>query len=149
MATRAGSLLRAFFLAVVLFAPLSAAGPVRADENQSGGDQAPPSVDEVAGQVVGINTLAPRPLVQVANLDGTVNLYFLSVDLIVMAGVRYGDHISALGRKISELEFEVDEVRVDFRGTASQDATTAANDPIVADWRLLPADGEGVARVGR
>jgi hypothetical protein len=149
MATRAGSLLRVLLLAAVFLAPLSAAGPVRADENQAGGDQTPPSVDEVAGQVVGINTLAPRPLVQVANLDGTVNLYFLSVDLIVMAGVRYGDHISALGRKISEIEFEVDEVRVDFRGTARHDATTATTGQIVADWRPLPDGAEGGSRVGR
>ena len=101
--------LRALVLAAaLLLLPLVAASALADDDASSSPGTSAPSADEVAGQVVGINTLAPRPLVQVANLDGTVNLYFISVDQIVMAGVRYGDHISALGRKINELEFEVD-----------------------------------------
>ena len=74
---------------------------------------------EIEGQVIGMNTLAPRPLVQVANLDGTVIVYFTSVEAIVTAGIRYGDYISVIGRKLSEVEFEADTARVDFRGPVS------------------------------
>jgi hypothetical protein len=72
--------------------------------------------DELEGRVVGINTLAPRPLVQLADLDGTVSVYFASVDAIVSAGIRQGDSLWVMGRRLSESEFEADTARVEVRG---------------------------------
>jgi hypothetical protein len=122
MMMRPGFHLQLLFLALLValaLTPLGTPSPARAapagQEGASPSSSGAPGDAELEGQVIGINTLAPRPLVQLANLDGTVSVYFASVDAIVTAGIRYGDYLSVIGRKLNEFEFEADIARVDFR----------------------------------
>lgn len=68
---------------------------------------------ELDGQVVDINTLRNPPEMRVATVDGIVRVRLLTTDLIQKNGVRTGDHVTLVGEKISEVEFDCQELRVD------------------------------------
>jgi hypothetical protein len=116
MATDRHSFFRGLlFAAVVLIAGVSgsvflAQGGARA---QSADDT------ETEGQVVAINSLAPRAMVRIGNVDGTVTLYFKDATALASSTVRFGDYISIVGRKLNELEYEVETLRVDARAATN------------------------------
>ena len=68
---------------------------------------------QVSGQVLEINSLADPPRMVVANMDGKIDVRMLTKDLIAKNGVRLGDHVTLIGEKISEVEFEAQEMSVD------------------------------------
>jgi hypothetical protein len=70
---------------------------------------------QTTGQVMEINTLADPPELWIANGDGLVHVRLLTTDLIAKNGVRLGDHITVIGEKVSEVEFECQELNVDAR----------------------------------
>ena len=49
----------------------------------------------------------------IANTDGKVKVKMLTTDLIAKNSVRLGDHVTLIGEKISEVEFEAQEMSVD------------------------------------
>ena len=49
----------------------------------------------------------------IANMDGKVKVRMLTTDLINKHSVRMGDHVTLIGEKISEVEFECQEMSVD------------------------------------
>ena len=49
----------------------------------------------------------------IANADGVVKVRMLTTDLIAKNGVRLGDHVTVIGEKISEVEFDCQEMSVD------------------------------------
>ena len=65
------------------------------------------------GQVMDINTLADPPKMTIANMDGVMEVRLLTKDLIAKNGVRLGDHVTLYGEKISEVEFDCQELSVD------------------------------------
>jgi hypothetical protein len=67
----------------------------------------------MTGQVLEINSLASPPRMKIANVDGVVTVTMLTTDLIVKNSVRLGDHVTLVGEKISEVEFECQEMSVD------------------------------------
>lgn len=68
---------------------------------------------QISGQVLEINSLLETPEMVVANVDGKVKVRMLTTDLIAKNGVRLGDHVTLIGEKISEVEFEAQEMSVD------------------------------------
>lgn len=68
---------------------------------------------QMSGQVLEINSLLETPEMVVANVDGKVKVRMLTTDLIAKNGVRLGDHVTLIGEKISEVEFEAQEMSVD------------------------------------
>ena len=68
---------------------------------------------QISGQVLEINSLLETPEMVVANVDGKVRVRMLTTDLIAKNGVRLGDHVTLIGEKISEVEFECQEMSVD------------------------------------
>ena len=61
---------------------------------------------QVTGQVLEINSLLDPPEMVIANTDGKVKVKMLTTDLIAKNSVRLGDHVTLIGEKISEVEFE-------------------------------------------
>jgi hypothetical protein len=58
----------------------------------------------------------------IANMDGIVHVKMLTTDLIAKNAVRLGDHVTLIGEKISEVEFEAQEMSVDSHlGDAEDD----------------------------
>ncbi|MFN8635456.1 MAG: hypothetical protein U0893_16545 [Chloroflexota bacterium] len=70
---------------------------------------------QTSGQVLEINTLADPPLMWIANRDGVVKVRMLTTDLIAKNGVRLGDHVTVIGEKISEVEFDCQDMTIDAR----------------------------------
>lgn len=68
---------------------------------------------QVTGQVLEINSLSDPPEMVVANVDGKITVRMLTKDLIPKNGVRLGDHVTLIGEKVSEVEFECQEMSVD------------------------------------
>jgi hypothetical protein len=68
---------------------------------------------EVTGQVLEINSLLDPPEMVIANVDGKMKVRMLTTDLIAKNSVRLGDHVTLIGEKISEVEFECQEMSVD------------------------------------
>jgi hypothetical protein len=68
---------------------------------------------QVTGQVLEINSLSDPPEMVVANMDGKIKVRMLTKDLIPKHSVRLGDHVTLIGEKISEVEFECQEMSVD------------------------------------
>ena len=68
---------------------------------------------QITGQVLEINSLLEPPEMVVANVDGKVKVRMLTTDLIAKNSVRLGDHVTLIGEKISEVEFECQEMSVD------------------------------------
>ena len=68
---------------------------------------------QVTGQVLEINSLLDPPEMVIANTDGKVKVRMLTTDLIAKNSVRLGDHVTLIGEKISEVEFECQEMSVD------------------------------------
>jgi hypothetical protein len=77
---------------------------------------------QTSGQVMDINTLKDPPEMWIANMDGIVHVKMLTTDLIAKNAVRLGDHVTLIGEKISEVEFEAQEMSVDSHlGDAEDD----------------------------
>jgi hypothetical protein len=68
---------------------------------------------QTTGQVLEINTLKDPPEMWIANADGVVHVRMLTTDLIAKNAVRLGDHVTIIGEKISEVEFDCQEMSVD------------------------------------
>jgi hypothetical protein len=68
---------------------------------------------QVTGQVLEINSLLTPPEMTIANMDGKIKVRMLTTDLIAKNSVRLGDHVTLIGEKISEVEFECQEMSVD------------------------------------
>ena len=68
---------------------------------------------QVTGQVLEINSLSDPPTMMVATVDGKMAVRLLTKDLIPKNAVRLGDHVTLIGEKISEVEFECQEMSVD------------------------------------
>jgi hypothetical protein len=68
---------------------------------------------QVSGQVLEINSLKDPPEMSIANMDGVMKVRMLTTDLIAKNSVRLGDHVTLIGEKISEVEFECQEMSVD------------------------------------
>lgn len=68
---------------------------------------------QVTGQVLEINSLKDPPEMVVANMDGEIQVRLLTKDLIQKNAVRLGDHVTLFGEKISEVEFDCQELSVD------------------------------------
>jgi hypothetical protein len=68
---------------------------------------------QTTGQVLEINTLKDPPEMWIANADGVVHVRMLTTDLIAKNAVRLGDHVTVIGEKISEVEFDCQEMSVD------------------------------------
>jgi hypothetical protein len=68
---------------------------------------------QLTGQVLEINTLKDPPELKVANVDGIVVVHLLTTDLVEKNALRTGDHVTLVGEKISEVEFDAQEMRVD------------------------------------
>ena len=76
---------------------------------------------QTTGQVLEINTLKDPPEMMLANTDGVVKVRMLTKDLIEKNGVRLGDHVTLVGEKISEVEFDCQEMSVDSHLGESDD----------------------------
>ncbi|MCC6175351.1 MAG: hypothetical protein IT305_08635 [Chloroflexi bacterium] len=84
---------------------------------------------ETQGQVLDINTLKNPPELKIANTDGVMTVHLLTTDLVEKNGVRLGDHITVIGEKISEIEFDAQELSVDAHlGDAISSSTSNEND---------------------
>ncbi len=68
---------------------------------------------QTSGQVLEINTLKNPPEMWIANTDGVVNVRMLTTDLIEKNSVRLGDHVTVIGEKVSEVQFDCQELTVD------------------------------------
>ena len=68
---------------------------------------------QTSGQVLEINTLKDPPEMLIANTDGIVKVHMLTTDLISRNAVRLGDHVTVIGEKISEVEFDCQDMSVD------------------------------------
>lgn len=68
---------------------------------------------QITGQVLEINSLLDPPVIVIANVDGKVTVRMLMTDLLARNSVRLGDHVTLIGEKISEVEFECQEMSVD------------------------------------
>lgn len=87
----------------------------RGDKDEKASEQFRSERDsrQVTGQVLEINSLADPPEMVVANMDGKIKVRMLTKDLIPKNAVRLGDHVTLIGEKISEVEFEAQELSVD------------------------------------
>ena len=97
----------------VVLADDDKSNPGRKEEEESEQFRSQRDDRQVAGQVLEINTLSDPPEMQVANVDGVIKVNMLTKDLIVRNGVRLGDHVTLIGEKVSEVEFDCQEMRVD------------------------------------
>ena len=68
---------------------------------------------QTTGQVLEINTLKDPPEMWIANMDGIVHVKMLTTDLIEKNAVRLGDHVTVIGEKLSEVEFDAQEMSID------------------------------------
>ncbi|MGE3270701.1 MAG: hypothetical protein AB7P40_18250 [Chloroflexota bacterium] len=68
---------------------------------------------QTTGQVLEINTLKDPPEMIIANADGKVLVRCLKTDIIAQNSVRLGDYVTVTGEKISEIEFEAQDMSVD------------------------------------
>ena len=68
---------------------------------------------QITGQVLEINSLLDPPEMVIANVDGKVTARMLTTDLLARNSVRLGDHVMLIGEKISEVEFDCQEMSVD------------------------------------
>src|SRR3954447_15413853 len=68
---------------------------------------------QTSGQVLDINTLKDPPEMWIANTDGVVHVRMLTTDLIEKNAVRLGDYVTVIGDKVSEVEFDCQEMSVD------------------------------------
>src|SRR4051794_25054601 len=68
---------------------------------------------QTTGQVLDINTLKDPPEMWIANTDGVVHVRMLTTDLIAKNAVRLGDYVTVIGEKVSEVEFDCQEMSVD------------------------------------
>jgi hypothetical protein len=68
---------------------------------------------QTSGQVLEINTLKTPPEMWIANTDGVVHVRLLTTDLIEKNSVRLGDHVTVIGEKVSEVQFDCQEMSVD------------------------------------
>jgi hypothetical protein len=87
--------------------------PGRKEEQQSEQFRSQRDDRQVTGQVLEINSLLDPPEMVIANTDGKVKVRMLTTDLIAKNSVRLGDHVTLVGEKISEVEFECQEMAVD------------------------------------
>ena len=87
--------------------------PGRKEEERSEQFRSQRDDRQISGQVLEINSLLETPEMVVANVDGKVRVRMLTTDLIAKNGVRLGDHVTLIGEKISEVEFECQEMSVD------------------------------------
>ena len=87
--------------------------PGRKEEERSEQFRSQRDDRQITGQVLEINSLLETPEMTVANVDGKVRVRMLTTDLIAKNGVRLGDHVTLIGEKISEVEFECQEMSVD------------------------------------
>ena len=85
----------------------------RREEQQSEQLRSQRDDHQVTGQVLEINSLSDPPEMVVANMDGKIKVRMLTKDLIPKYAVRLGDHVTLIGEKISEIEFECQEMSVD------------------------------------
>ena len=111
-------------LAATLAVPTIAYGaPVlKEDDDKKKGKQEDAKTDkqrserddrQTMGQVLEIDTLKNPPEMILANADGLVKVRCLKTDIIALNGVRLGDHVTVTGEKISEVEFEAQDMSVD------------------------------------
>lgn len=89
--------------------------PGRREEQRSEQFRSQRDDRQVTGQVLEINSLLDPPEMVIANTDGKVKVRMLTTDLIPKNSVRLGDHVTLIGEKISEVEFEAQEMSVDGR----------------------------------
>ena len=68
---------------------------------------------QLTGQVLEINTLKDPPELKVADVDGIVLVHLLTTDLVDKNALRTGDHVTLVGEKVSEVEFDAQDMRVD------------------------------------
>jgi hypothetical protein len=68
---------------------------------------------QTTGQVLDINTLKDPPEMWIGNTDGVVHVRLLTTDLIAKNGVRLGDYVTLTGEKVSEVEFDCQDLSVD------------------------------------
>jgi hypothetical protein len=87
--------------------------PGRKEEQKSEHFRSQRDDRQVTGQVLEINSLLDPPEMIIANTDGKVKVRMLTTDLIAKHSVRLGDHVTLIGEKISEVEFEAQEMSVD------------------------------------
>ena len=87
--------------------------PGKKEESQSDQFRSQRDDHQITGQVLEINSLLDPPEMVVANVDGKVKVRMLTTDLIAKNSVRLGDHVTLVGEKISEVEFECQEMAVD------------------------------------
>jgi hypothetical protein len=83
------------------------------EERQSDAFRSQRDDHQVTGQVLEINSLLDPPEMVIANVDGKVKVRMLTTDLIAKNSVRLGDHVTLIGEKVSEVEFECQEMSVD------------------------------------
>jgi hypothetical protein len=76
---------------------------------------------QTSGQVLEINTLKNPPEMWIANTDGVVHVRMLTTDLIEKNAVRLGDHVTVIGEKVSEVQFDCQEMSVDGHYEESDD----------------------------
>jgi hypothetical protein len=109
----------------VLLAAVAAAQP--AAQAQQAPATTSPVQSQVDGQVVGINSFAQPPIVQIASLEGVLTLRFRTHDHLAQSGLHYGDYVTATGRRLSAQELDVESVRVDSRMPVPQTTSDAAD----------------------
>ncbi|MCC7104068.1 MAG: hypothetical protein IT307_02915 [Chloroflexi bacterium] len=63
--------------------------------------------------MIGFNTFALPPILQIGNLNGVITLYVRSVEVISTSGVRFGSYVTAFGHRVNDHEFQVTSLRVD------------------------------------
>jgi hypothetical protein len=74
--------------------------------------------EQLTGQVIGINTAATPPLIQLAGPSGTLIAYFASIDAIAQSGLRFGDTIVVRGQRLSAGEVMVSSITATSPGAA-------------------------------
>ena len=85
----------------------------RKEEEQSDQFRSRRDDHQMSGQVLEINSLKDPPEISLANVDGVVKVRMLTTDLISKNAVRLGDHVTVIGEKISEVEFDCQDMSVD------------------------------------
>ena len=98
----------------------------RKEEEQSDAFRSARDDRQVKGQVLEINSLKDPPELSIANMDGVVKVRMLTTDLISKNAVRLGDHVTLIGEKISEVEFDCQDLSVD--GHLGDDTDEADDD---------------------
>src|SRR5689334_527666 len=65
------------------------------------------SGDQVAGRVIGINTAATPPLIQLGGTGAMQTAYFATVEALSRSGLRFGDSVLVRGQRLSDREIMV------------------------------------------